>query len=143
MAGRIAANLAAEMRRSVRPGVIKLRDFVQGRPSARKQLAEIKSIENLVAAGHDPLHAAYLHGQNYLSVFGEFATRLSEFERYRAVVVRAEEAYVPGWPPISPVSILMTPLIFRVGRKYWQSPGFRRAWRRTVRPAAAAAIPAW
>jgi hypothetical protein len=105
MAGRISENLAAEMRRSVRPGVVKLRDFVLGRPSARKQLAEIKSIKNLVAAGHNPLHAAYLHGQNYLSVFGEFASHLSEFERYRAVVDEAEEIYVPGWPPISPVSV--------------------------------------
>jgi hypothetical protein len=59
----------------------------------------------LVATGHDPLHAAYLHGQNYLSVFGELASRLSEFETYRAVVARAEETYVPGWPPMSPVSV--------------------------------------
>ena len=72
---------------------------------ARKQLAEVKSIKSLVATGHDPLHAAYLHGQNYLSVFGELASRLSEFETYRAVVARAEETYVPGWPPMSPVSV--------------------------------------
>ena len=57
------------------------------------------------STGHDPLHAAYLHGQNYLSVFGELASRLSEFETYRAVVARAEETYVPGWPPMSPVSV--------------------------------------
>jgi hypothetical protein len=68
-------------------------------------LAEVKSVKNLVAAGHDPLHAAYLHGQNYLSVFGELASRLSEFETYRAVVAGAEETYVPGWPPVSPVSV--------------------------------------
>jgi hypothetical protein len=105
MADTIASKLVATMRRSLRPGVVKLRDFVQGRQMARKQLAEVKSIKSLVATGHDPLHAAYLHGQNYLSVFGELASRLSEFDTYRAVVARAEETYVPGWPPMSPVSV--------------------------------------
>ena len=105
MADTIASKLVTTMRRSLRPGVVKLRDFVQGRQMARKQLAEVKSIESLVATGHDPLHAAYLHGQNYLSVFGELASRLSEFETYRAVVARAEETYVPGWPPMSSVSV--------------------------------------
>jgi hypothetical protein len=105
MADTIAVKLVATMRRSLRPGVVKLRAFVQGRQMARKQLAEVKSIKSLVATGHDPLHAAYLHGQNYLSVFGELASRLSEFETYRAVVARAEETYVPGWPPMSPVSV--------------------------------------
>ena len=38
---------------------------------------------------------------------------------------------------------LMTPLIFRPSRKYRQRPGVRRAFRRTVRPAAAGAAPAW
>lgn len=92
------------MRRSLRPGVVKLRDYVQGRPAARKHWAEVKSIRSLVATGHDPLHAAYLHAQNYLSVFGELACRLSEFKAYRDVVAAAEETYVPGWPPMSPVS---------------------------------------
>ena len=92
------------MRRSLRPGVVRLREFVQGRHAARKQWAEVKSIKRLVAGGHDPLHAAYLHAQNYLSVFGELACRLPEFETYRDVVASAEETYIPGWPPMSPVS---------------------------------------
>jgi hypothetical protein len=104
MVDTIARELVATMRRSLRPGVVRLRDFVQGRPAARKQWAEVKSIKRLVADGLDPLHAAYLHAQNYLSVFGELACCLSEFETYRAVVAGAEETYVPGWPPISPVS---------------------------------------
>jgi hypothetical protein len=104
MADAIARDLVATMRRSLRPGVARLRDFVQGRPSARKQWAEVKSIKSLVATGHDPLHAAYVHAQNYLSVFGELACRLPEFETYRAAVAGAEETYVPGWPPMSPVS---------------------------------------
>jgi hypothetical protein len=105
MADKIAPKLIGTMGRSLRPGVVKLRDFVQSRPAARKQLAEVKSIKSLVSSGYDPLHAAYLHGQNYLSVFGELASRLAEFKTYRNVVAKAEETYVPGWPPMSPVSV--------------------------------------
>ncbi len=104
MANSIATKLAAGMRRSIRPGVIKLRDFVLGRPSARKLLAEVKTVESLVATGHDPLHAAYTCGQNYLSVFAELASHLPEFKEYRAIAGNAEETYLPGWPPMSPVS---------------------------------------
>jgi hypothetical protein len=64
MADKIAPTLIGTMRRSIRAGVVKLRDFVQGRQAAHKQLAEVKSIASLVAAGNDPLLAAYLHGQN-------------------------------------------------------------------------------
>lgn len=105
MVDRIAAKLAAKMRRSIRPGVVRLRGFVQGKPSARKLLTEVKSIESLVSTGHDPLHAAYICGQNYLSIFGELACRLSEFGGYRDIVADAEEIYMPGWPPMSPVSV--------------------------------------
>jgi hypothetical protein len=37
-------------------------------------MAEVKSIESLVAGGSHPLHAAYSSAQNYLSVFSELAS---------------------------------------------------------------------
>ena len=79
MTHKIAHGLVAGMRRPVRPGVLKLRDFVQGRPAARKLMAEVKSIESLVAGGRHPLHAAYSNAQNYLSVFSEIVSPLREF----------------------------------------------------------------
>jgi hypothetical protein len=105
MTHKIAQGLVAGMRRSVRPGVLKLRDFVQGRPAAGKLMAEVKSIESLVAGGSHPLHAAYSNAQNYLSVFSEIASPLREFKNFTRVVVDAEQAYMPGWPPMSPVSM--------------------------------------
>ena len=105
MTNRIAEDLAAGMRQSVRPGVLKLRNFVQGRPAARQLMAEVKSIESLVAGGSHPLHAAYSRAQNYLSVFSELASTLREFKNFTAVVGDAEETYLPGWPPMSPVSV--------------------------------------
>lgn len=105
MTNKIAEKLVVGMRRSVRPGVLKLRNFVQGRPAARKSMAEVKSIDSLVAGGSHPLHAAYTAAQNYLSVFSEIASKLPEFKDFTGVVGDAEEAYMPGWPPMSPVSI--------------------------------------
>jgi hypothetical protein len=55
----IAATLVGSLRKSVRPGVVRLRDFVQGRPAARRLLAEVTSVERLIAGGQHPLHAAY------------------------------------------------------------------------------------
>lgn len=98
------AAFAAGLRRSIRPGAVKLRDFVQGKPSARKLMAEVKSVEDLVGRGYDRLHAIYTNGENYLSVFAELACRLREFRSYNDVVAQAQDTYVPGWPPMSPVS---------------------------------------
>ena len=105
MTGRIAADLVARMRQSVRPEMQKLRNFVQGRPAARKLMAEVKSIESLIARGSDPLHAAYTRAHNYLSVFSELASALPMFTDFTNVVGHAEETYLPGWPPMSPVSV--------------------------------------
>jgi hypothetical protein len=105
MAGTVADDLIARMGKSVHPGVRKLNDFVRGRPAARKLMAEVKSIEGRVAEGHHPLHAAYCMAQNYLSVFAELASSLRPFKDFTAIVSAAEQAYRPGWPPISPVSV--------------------------------------
>ena len=58
MTRKIAQGLIAGMRQSVRPEVLKLRDFVHDRPAARKLMAQVKSIESLVAGGSHPLHVA-------------------------------------------------------------------------------------
>ena len=105
MTNRIAEKLIVEMPKSVRPGVVKLRNFVQGRPAARKLMAQVKSIDSLIASGRHPLHAAYSSAQNYLSVFSELASTLREFKDFAGVVGDAEETYMPGWPPVSPVSV--------------------------------------
>jgi hypothetical protein len=88
MTDSIAAMLAGSLRKSMRPGMVRLRDFVQGRPAARRLLSEVKSVEHLIAGGQNPLHAAYTHAQNWLSVFSEVASKLREFEMFTAVVVR-------------------------------------------------------
>jgi hypothetical protein len=105
MSSRIADELVNGMRKSVRPGLLKLRNFVQGRAAARQLISEVKGVEALISSGKHPLHATYINAQNYLSVFAELASKLKEFSAFLRVVGDAEETYAPGWPPVSPVSV--------------------------------------
>jgi hypothetical protein len=92
----IAATLVGSLRKSVRPGAVRLRDFVQGRPAARRLLAEVTSVERLIAGGQHPLHAAYTHAQNWLSVFSELSSKLRELEAFTTVVGDAEVVSHPA-----------------------------------------------
>ena len=65
---------------------------------------DVKGIEALVRSGHDPLHAAYIAAQNFTSFFAEAVSQFSEFAPYCKIVGPAEEEYMPGGPPMSPLT---------------------------------------
>ena len=52
----------------------------------------------------DPLHNVYIAVQNQTSVFAEQVSGYPEFEPYYDLVVRAEDEYMPGGPPMSPLT---------------------------------------
>jgi hypothetical protein len=52
----------------------------------------------------DPLHAVYAAVQNFSSVFAERVSVLPEFDAYYRVVLDAQETYMPGGPPMSPLT---------------------------------------
>jgi hypothetical protein len=66
---------------------------------------DVKTAEALVRSGHDPLHAAYLAAQNFTSLFAESVSPLPEFGPYRRVVGPAQDEYLPGGPPLSPLTL--------------------------------------
>ncbi len=51
----------------------------------------------------DPLHGVYVAVQNLSSVFAERVSVLPEFDPYYRVALDAEETYMPGGPPMSPL----------------------------------------
>jgi hypothetical protein len=66
---------------------------------------DVKNIHHLVEhEGYDPLHAAYIAGQNLLAVFAESVPTFDEFAAYCDIVGAAEDAYMPGGPPLSPLT---------------------------------------
>jgi len=65
---------------------------------------DVKSVESLLRSGHDPLHAAYVSAQNFTSLFAEAVSQFPEFAPYCQIVGDAEEEYMPGSPPMSPLT---------------------------------------
>ncbi len=52
----------------------------------------------------DPAHAPYVFLYNRVSMLAEVLTSLDEFEPLTQLITRAEEAYMPEGPPISPLT---------------------------------------
>src|SRR5271167_3996645 len=65
---------------------------------------DVKSVEALARSGHDPLHAAYIAAQNFMSFFAEAVSQFREFDPYCKIVGPAEDDYMPDRPPLSPLT---------------------------------------
>jgi hypothetical protein len=53
----------------------------------------------------DPLHAVHVAIQNVTSVFAERVSQFPEFEPYYRAALHAEDTYMPGGPPMSPLTM--------------------------------------
>ena len=62
-------------------------------------------IPKLIAAGYDPIHAAYIFVHHITSVFSENVSRFPEMRTYAKEVSDAEEEYMPSGPPMSPLTM--------------------------------------
>ncbi|MCY4486873.1 MAG: hypothetical protein OXF11_07120, partial [Deltaproteobacteria bacterium] len=56
-------------------------------------------------AGHDPCHALYVVAQNVASLMAETISGLREAKGYVRIVGGAEDEYMPGGPPMSPLTV--------------------------------------
>src|SRR3954447_8077985 len=52
----------------------------------------------------DPLHAVYVAVQNVTSGFAERVSQFPEFKPYYQLAAKAEDEYMPGGPPMSPLT---------------------------------------
>lgn len=55
-------------------------------------------------AGFHPAHAIYVYAQNQVSVLSEQVTELPELAPFVRLIAPAEEEYMPGGPPMSPLT---------------------------------------
>ena len=67
-------------------------------------LSRGKSIRDSQGDVIDPLHAVYTAIQNASSIFAEQFTGLPEFDPYYQIVAKAQDEYMPGGPPMSPLT---------------------------------------
>jgi len=64
----------------------------------------VKDVKQFIDDGCDPLHAAYAAMQNLVSLFAESISVLPELKAYYDIAIRAEDEYMPGGPPLSPLT---------------------------------------
>ena len=58
-----------------------------------------------VSAGIDPCHAIYTMGQNIASLMAESISEMREAKGYVRIAGDAEDEYMPGGPPMSPLTV--------------------------------------
>lgn len=98
----IAEKLVARMKRELRGRVVDLRRVIAGRAAAEELQKTVVTKEGL--AGFHPAHAAYVSAQNQVSVMAEQLTALDEMAPFAGLVAKAADLYMPGAPPISPLT---------------------------------------
>lgn len=79
---------------------VRFRQSAKDVPAAK----DVRDVETLVKKGHDPLHAVYISVQNIASMFSECVSALPEMIAFYDVIEAAEEEYMPGGPPMSPLT---------------------------------------
>jgi len=98
----IAEDLVARMRRDVRGKASDIQNMIAGRTIAADLQKTVATSEEL--ASLHPAHAAYVYAQNQVSVMSEQLTGLDELAPLADIIAKAEDLYMPGGPPMSPLT---------------------------------------
>lgn len=99
----MAAQVLAEIKRHSRGKVIRLKDVIAGRAMAKELQTSVASPQRL--GGMHPAHAAYTYAQNQVSVLSEMITGLDAMAPLADMVAKAQDDYMPGGPPMSPLTV--------------------------------------
>jgi hypothetical protein len=100
MAG-ISERLRREFKRARKAGIISLAACREG----ERKGEEIKTVDQLIREGYDPVHALYLNVNNLISLFAEQVTVLPMFHRAHSILLKTQDMYTPGYPPMSPITV--------------------------------------
>lgn len=98
----ISANLVRKLKGAKRAKLVNLASVLAGRSRAADLQTQVATADEL--AGHQPAHAAYVYAQNQVSVLSEQLTELREMGPFVDIISKAEDLYVPGGPPMSPLT---------------------------------------
>lgn len=99
--GRIANRLRRVFKRVLEDKIVSFAGIQEG----ERKAGSIESVEELIKAGHDPIHAVYSHTTNLVGLFAEEATALPSLHSAFNFMEKAQDEYMPGYPPMSPVTV--------------------------------------
>jgi hypothetical protein len=103
--GSVADKIAKKIAAQGRSKVIDLAAWREGKEIACEAGLDDDRLAHLLSEGYDPCHALYIFGQNVASILGEQISGIKEAKGFAKIVGNAEEEYMPGGPPMSPLTI--------------------------------------
>jgi len=103
---KIATKVSKHIKQSKTNNVVNLSDFRLQKKATEDLFNEIITTEQAIDAGHDPLHAIYIHTQNLLSVLTESLQEIPEpsLSRFFNIIGATQDTYIPDYPPMSPLT---------------------------------------
>jgi len=102
--GTTADKIAAAIRAHERSGVMDLSSYRAAKVAVEDAGLGDDRLRDLLAAGYDPAHAAFIYAQNFVSLLSEQMSLMKELRQFAKIVGKAEEEYLPGFPPLSPIT---------------------------------------
>jgi hypothetical protein len=99
---RIGERVTARILRETRRRVPAMQHVIAGRAMAEEFQTTVVSPSKL--ARLHPAHAVYVWAQNHTSVMSEQLTAFGEMAPFVKMLSRAEDLYMPGGPPMSPLT---------------------------------------
>ena len=103
---KIATKVSKKLKKAKANKIIELGEYRKQKKDMESLFDEIKTTEDAIELGQDPLHAVYTHAQNLLSVLAEMLQDVPEpaLARFFNTIDAAHEEYQPGGPPMSPLT---------------------------------------
>jgi hypothetical protein len=102
--GTTADKIAGKVGSQLKSKIIDLSGIRAARQLFQEARIDADGLEKLMLKGHDPCHALYIFAQNFASVLGEQLAEMKETRQFVKVVSGAEDEYLPGGPPMSPLT---------------------------------------
>lgn len=100
--GRIGTKLSRKYNRYKFSKLINFRETKLAKARLERVAPQLE--EYLSRSKDDPNHKFYSAVQNQVSYFAEEASILKDFTAYYDAVVKGEDSYMPGYPPLSPLT---------------------------------------
>ncbi len=103
---KIATKVSKRLKKLKTSKVIDLGEYRHQRTELKDLFDEITTTDKAIESGQEPLHAVYTYAQNLLSVLAEILQEIPEPSLVRLfdIIDEAHEQYLPGGPPMSPLS---------------------------------------
>ena len=103
--GSVADKIAKKIISSGGSKVVDLASLREGRKMALEAGFGDDGLALGKLAGHDPCHALYVVGQNVASLMADSISGMREAKGYVRIAGDAEDQYLPGGPPMSPLTV--------------------------------------